>query len=126
MFEFVSLAFHSDIEVATMSSASDFQPHSGGEKDIQQKYINRKGKTSRDSTGDIPYLRARNNISNVRRTYGNAVGNLGARDDESTETAEASKDVFRNHIRRRLKEKEKIPGHVQWIKWMHSEWKNRT
>jgi aquaporin related protein len=50
---------------------------------------------------------------------------LGGRDDDSTGTETTRNGISRRHIRKRLKEKEKIPGHVQWIKWMNSEWKNR-
>jgi hypothetical protein len=71
-------------------------------------------------------MRSRAYNPNMRRTYGNVVGRLGAKDDDSTETEGARNGVSRRRIRERLKEKEKVPGHVQWIKWMHSEGKNRA
>jgi aquaporin related protein len=50
---------------------------------------------------------------------------LGGRDDDSTGTETTRNGISKRHIRNSIKEQEKIPGHVQWIKWMNSEWKNR-
>jgi len=111
-----------------MSSHSDFVSRFRGGKDIQQIYDDRKTASTFNPTNDTSSMRARNQIPHARRTYGNAVGNLGAQDDDSTGTADThnhSHHISRRKIRERVREKQKIPGHVHWIKWMHSEWKNR-
>ena len=112
-----------------MSSHSDFASRSRGEKDTQQSYDDRNAGSMFNPAGDSSGIRARNQNHYARRTYGNAVGKLGAEDDGSAETADTSHHshhhIRRRRIREHIREKQKIPGHVQWIKWMHSDWKNR-
>jgi hypothetical protein len=116
--------FHLDVDTITMTSISNFPPRSG-KATTSQTYQDNNSNNIGNQTGDTSGIRARKQDNNVRRAYGNAVGNLGRRDDDSTGTETTRNGISRRHIRKRLKEKEKIPGHVQWIKWMNSEWKNR-
>lgn len=88
------------------------------------------------SNGDMssshvePSLRARKVPE--RREYHNSIGRMGAMEEDSdSPSSEGFNNRSRSHhdrmqIRRRLKQKSKIPGHVKWTKWMHSEWKNDT
>jgi aquaporin related protein len=117
--------FHLDVDTITMTSISNFPPRSGKARSTSQTYQDSNSNNIRNQTGDTSGIRARKQDNNLRRAYGNAVGNLGGRDDDSTGTETTRNGISRRHIRKRLKEKEKIPGHVQWIKWMNSEWKNR-
>lgn len=116
--------FHLDVDTITMTSISNFPPRSG-KATTSQTYQDNNSNNIGNQTGDTSGIRARKQDNNVRRAYANAVGNLGGRDDDSTGTETTRNGISRRHIRKRLKEKEKIPGHVQWIKWMNSEWKNR-
>jgi hypothetical protein len=75
----------------------------------------------------------RNNVS--RRNYHNAVGRLGSNDDDDQTTISRTTtfnqvrttigEDERRRLRRHLKRKSRIPGHVQFTKWMHTESKNR-
>jgi hypothetical protein len=112
------------VKIVGMAPSSSFPPRSSGEKHVDEIYGDGNGNTIRTPTEITSGVRARNNKPNAVRAYGNTVRHLGARDDDSTETEGSRNGVSRTKIRKRLKEKEKVPGHVQWIKWMHSEWKN--
>jgi aquaporin related protein len=112
-------------KIVDMASSSRFSPRSSREKHADEIYGDSNGNTIRNPTEITSGVRARNSKPNAGRTYSNAVGNLGARDEDSTESKESRNGVPRTKTRKRLKEKEKVPGHVQWIKWMHSDWKNR-
>jgi hypothetical protein len=116
---------HLDVKIVYMATTSRFPPRSSGEKDASELCGDRHGNAVETPARDISGMRARNQQPNVRRTYGNAVGNLGARDDDSTETEATHNGASRKRIRKRLEEKNNHPWHVQWIKWMNSEWKNR-
>lgn len=104
-----------------------YPPHTDPEKEkeFSGAYGDRNGSKFSNSVVDGSGMRARGQNLNTGRTYVNAVGRLGGKDDNSPATDGTSNGVSRRRIRERLKEKEKIPGHVQWIKWMHSDWKNR-
>jgi hypothetical protein len=76
----------------------------------------------------------KNNVS--RRDYHNAVGRLGSDDDDDDDQTIRSRSSLnqarttkseheRRRLRRHLKRKSRIPGHVQFTKWMHTESKNR-
>jgi hypothetical protein len=74
----------------------------------------------------------RNNVS--RRNYHNAVERLSSQDDDDRTTITrtilnqartTTSEDERRKLRRHLKRKSKIPGHVQFTKWMHTESKNR-
>jgi aquaporin related protein len=95
------------------------------EKEFSEAHDDRNENNFPNSAGGNSGVRARGQNINIRRKYGNAIGPLGVGDDDSTETGGTRDGVSRRRIRERLKEKEKVPGHVQWIKWMHSDWKNR-
>lgn len=111
-----------------MTSISNFPPRSGKERSTSQTYQDSDSNNIRNQTGDTSGIRARKQGkqgNNVRKAYSNSVGNLGGRDDDSTGTETTRNGISKRHIRNSIKEQEKIPGHVQWIKWMNSEWKNR-
>jgi hypothetical protein len=76
----------------------------------------------------------RNNVS--RRDYHNAVGRLGSDNDLDDDLTVRSRTTLsqarttkgeheRRRLRRHLKRKSRVPGHVQFTKWMHTESKNR-
>jgi len=113
-----------------MASRSNFPSRSDEEKDLNQTYMD--GNLNENSAQKSSGVRARNVNPVARRQYGNAIGHLGEKDDgystpsEATwEDSQRSTRRQRQQARKRLREKQKVPGHVQWVKWMHSEWKNR-
>lgn len=113
-----------------MASRSNFPSRSDEEKDLNQTYMdgNFNEKLRQESSG----VRARNVNPVARSQYENAIGRLREKDDEDSTVSGATEDDSQRTThrqmqwdRKRLREKQKIPGHVQWVKWMHSEWKNR-
>lgn len=77
----------------------------------------------------------------ARRNYGDLISRIRSDDDLTLHGGVSSKDSYpslkakdskaqltKTEIRRRIKQKHKskIPGHVKWTKWMHTESKNRT
>jgi hypothetical protein len=73
----------------------------------------------------------------VSRSYGNAIGRLAGNNSDAESTSSQNETIHdlrstntrsrtdRIRIRRKLKQKSKIPGHVAWMKWMNSDAKNR-
>jgi hypothetical protein len=76
----------------------------------------------------------------ARRNYGDPISRMRSDDDFTLHEGVSSKDSYpslktkdskaqltKEETRRRIKQKHKskIPGHVKWTKWMHTESKNR-
>jgi hypothetical protein len=105
------------------------------EKRVDESYgnANKKSKHIENDSGIRP--RKARRVS--RHNYGNAIDDLGRNDsdDESMSTQIETNNGLgsthrrhnrdRRHIRRKLKQKSTIPGHVAWTKWMNSNAKNR-
>jgi len=77
----------------------------------------------------------------AHRNYDDPIGRKESEDNYTLHGGVSSQDSYpslnakdsraqltKNEIRRRIKQKHKskIPGHVKWTKWMHTESKNRT
>jgi hypothetical protein len=112
-----------------MASRSNFPSRSDEEKDLNQTYMD--GNLNENLTQDSSGVRARNINPVAGKQYGNAIGRLREKDDEDSTASGTTEDHYqrtthrrRERVRKRLREKQKVPGHVQWVKWMNSEWKN--